>query len=1026
MNYRNRLLFLVCFLIIAGKATAQLVGTDCFLQGQFIEAGINEMGGFGTCSSPATYHSHGSSYSMTPAWVPGSNMDIAYDWGHDGWATGSPEFMGAYTQPGYPQEGWSVQVGATEYRNGGWGSFCSGAFAIPGSNTGYTNAGGTATGVWDGNIAGLAINQKTKIDTYASWVVVTTVLKNTTGSVINDVWYERTCDPDNASFWGGGSSTHNVILHQDEDSRHMVMVSTNAYSGAFNATNSYMAYATKDCRARCGIIAGLSPSTTPQQLWNGTNPVTSPVVLGTLHSSNDNDQGMFLVYNIGSIPAFDSAIICYAVVFNGDNGIDSALPDPQIVINGVPHFSWPPNTPNYDTFNMCLYPGQTTLPINILHADDGNWSWSHWTWSPSTGLAATTGTSLVINTTVLPAVITYTITGTDSASGMYSCNNKTFYLTVYTCNGATSTGPCVGDTLKFNAPGDSTDATYVWFGPAPSTTVFSTTQTGYIFPASMADTGTYTVIKFVSGVPVDTATTYAVIHPLPIVHPWSSQVLCGPMVTTLDLHANQDTALLFEWTGPNGFTASADSVPHVFGFDSTMQGTYHVHVTTMYGCEADGSVDVWPGVAPEFDTVRHPGCPYDSVLFTNLTSNANLYEWDFGDGTTHDFTRNPSMHVYTGGHHSYNVTLKASNAHCTNSITHEVDLSHEVIAQFSATDTVCNGSPVSFTDLSTATLYGAAVAPLGAHTWLYGDGTSDATNGSAADHVYPSEGIYQARLIATDNIGCVDSVDHNIYVLQPYIHTIVDSTFCLLSPLALHNTEWIVPNGIADQYGFTYSWDPATNLSSSTDHEPLFDGVGDFTYSVTATINSPKFACPVTGVFNLHSILPKQLYNVTASTTIMYGSSIYLNADSELNYTWTPNDGSLSNPNINNPVATPSVTTTYTVYGMDYYGCRDTATVTIVVDTTQQEDIPTGFSPNGDGLNDVFRPAGLRYQKMVEMRIFNRWGECIFATNDKEKGWDGTYKGVPQDMGTYSYTIIVAKPGYGDNVIYKGTVTLIR
>ena len=158
----------------------------------------------------------------------------------------------------------------------------------------------------------------------------------------------------------------------------------------------------------------------------------------------------------------------------------------------------------------------------------------------------------------------------------------------------------------------------------------------------------------------------------------------------------------------------------------------------------------------------------------------------------------------------------------------------------------------------------------------------------------------------------------------------------------------------------------------------------------------------------------------------MYGNSVQLYCDSEFVYAWTPDDGSLNNPNINNPIATPSVTTTYTVYGMDKYGCRDTAQVTIFVDSSATEHVPTGFTPNGDGLNDVFRFNGGKFQKLVEMRIFDRWGTEVFYSNSREVGWDGTYKGVPADMGVYFYTVILARPGHATNQVYKGEITLIR
>ena len=67
----------------------------------------------------------------------------------------------------------------------------------------------------------------------------------------------------------------------------------------------------------------------------------------------------------------------------------------------------------------------------------------------------------------------------------------------------------------------------------------------------------------------------------------------------------------------------------------------------------------------------------------------------------------------------------------------------------------------------------------------------------------------------------------------------------------------------------------------------------------------------------------------------------------------------------------------------------------------------------------------LKFQKLVDFRVYNRWGETVFQTATPDVGWDGTYKGQLQDMGTYVYEIIVAMPS-GENKIYKGNVTLIR
>ena len=86
---------------------------------------------------------------------------------------------------------------------------------------------------------------------------------------------------------------------------------------------------------------------------------------------------------------------------------------------------------------------------------------------------------------------------------------------------------------------------------------------------------------------------------------------------------------------------------------------------------------------------------------------------------------------------------------------------------------------------------------------------------------------------------------------------------------------------------------------------------------------------------------------------------------------------------------------------------------------------PTAFTPNGDGINEVFRiPPGSAFQ-LKEFSIFDRWGNKVFATSDITKGWDGTFKGTPQDPGVYHYIVRLAYPD-GKVETYKGDVTLLR
>jgi gliding motility-associated-like protein len=354
-----------------------------------------------------------------------------------------------------------------------------------------------------------------------------------------------------------------------------------------------------------------------------------------------------------------------------------------------------------------------------------------------------------------------------------------------------------------------------------------------------------------------------------------------------------------------------------------------------------------------------------------------------------------------------------------------VDTRHTLTAEFDAiNDTVCLGTVVSFANLSTATV-GTFPGVITSSVWDFGDGSALDPSVTPAPHTYGQAGIYTVKLTAIDSITCESVKTRDIYVLQPAISGLTDTSICFTMPFPLENVISLTPPVYLNNYIFHWTGTDPSLLSDDSVQVPNFmSGIGLFTYTLNAWLM--PWGCNTTHTVTINSIAPAKFTNVTRETFISMGESVQLNANNMVYYTWTPNDGSLTNPDINNPVATPTVTTVYSVLGFDIHGCRDTAHVVVHVDSSMQEFIPTGFTPNGDGKNDIFRPTFLKFQKLVEFRIFNRWGEQIYMTSNKDEGWDGTFKGVPQDMGTYFYQIIVSRPGYGDNTVYKGEVTLIR
>ncbi len=1017
---RNRLsLAIVLLVLLTNSSYAQMVGTNCYLQGAYVEIGIIGNGSFGAPAPPGGYHPHF-----------GSLAEV-YDYGHDGWTVGVPAYMGDYTYPGSPFEGWEIQANGQRtqaYQYTGTGYLYSGGGTMTGSGlTSYSNTGGVIRNMWGGAVYGgaLAMRMETRVDTTASAVVMTVWMKNTGLTTIPAIYYWRSCDPDNDETWPGGSfPTHNVINWQvatPGNPKHKVSVTGTGYS----STAPPLTLCTKDSRA-VAVIYGSWGLTVGQDLaavWSMT--YGGGGAFYNVGVDHPGDIGIGIVWNLCNLDAGDSTSICYAYVFNGPAGIDDpgAIPDPKMTILGVPV-----STTGHDTLDGCLYPGVDSIAVDIPYGDSKAWVTGHWTWTPGTGLTATTGTHVYVRLTMIPGDITYTVIGHTDTGSCIPGLTDTFIFTVHSCHLAYSNDPCLGDPIYLGMRGDSLGATYHWWGPAGFT---SFVHNPVIYPSVWADTGTYYVDRVIGGVH-DTDFIHVIIHPLPQPGLMSNFLKqCDNFTPTLNLSANIDSlGETFLWTGPNGFT-STQSGPIIAPFDSLAQGIYVETSTTIWGCHVTETLPIWAAAQPSFTFTVHPGCNWDTVYFLNTTYNADTYVWSFDDGSPQETTRNIARHIYVHDNQVHHVVLEAKNNHCDSTEPSvPIDLMHSIHAQFAATpDTLCLDAGASVTMVDASTAYvdssGTPVPPT-TYAWYYADGTPVETGVSGPLHVFNQAGRFPVKLVVSDIIGCQDSITRDVYVLQLKIHSFQDTLLCISQPLAMKNVIDIIPD-MDIQYRYVYSWtESAPNLSDLTVQTPFLNGIGDFTDVLTVTIAGVvPDGCPVSNTMVVHSVLGKVLSHLTVSATIDFGTSIQLNADNEVLYTWVPDDGSLSNPNINNPIASPSVTTTYTVYGYDGNGCMDSANITIYVDTSAFTGIPTAFSPNNDGNNDIFKLTGSRFDRLVEMRVFNRWGEEMFYSNNKEMGWDGKFHGVPQDLGVYNYLVIVAKPG-GGNVTYKGNITLIR
>ncbi|MCW3122904.1 MAG: hypothetical protein JWQ38_2396, partial [Flavipsychrobacter sp.] len=190
--------------------------------------------------------------------------------------------------------------------------------------------------------------------------------------------------------------------------------------------------------------------------------------------------------------------------------------------------------------------------------------------------------------------------------------------------------------------------------------------------------------------------------------------------------------------------------------------------------------------------------------------------------------------------------------------------------------------------------------------------------------------------------------------------------------------------------------------------------------------NKYCFADSMLEVLTLSPTTPLVLENISTDQSIDYGTSVQLNVDGAVSYAWTPDNDYLNNIHIHNPIATPKDDTVYIVTGIDARGCVDTAQVRITIEYDDNPVLPSGFTPNNDGDNDLSRILNLKYNKLLYFRIYNRWGQVVFYSTDVNAGWDGTFNGVPQELGVYDYVFSTAHPNGKHVKVYKGNITLIR
>lgn len=411
-----------------------------------------------------------------------------------------------------------------------------------------------------------------------------------------------------------------------------------------------------------------------------------------------------------------------------------------------------------------------------------------------------------------------------------------------------------------------------------------------------------------------------------------------------------------------------------------------------------------------------PLCANTPVQFTNLSNLGATWLWDFGDGDTS--TEQAPAHVYaTPG--TYTVQLTAYNTGACNALdsaTIQVLVLPEAPVLLPLEDIILCG-PVDNVVL-TADAQGTA------DHWHWSSNAqfTNTLNASPADStaiISPvAPGNYYVQ--ATQGGGCA---------AIGQVAIIAELAQAAISPdvsICADDTATITLTGIDP--GSTILWAPAGVLLNGQGTTQVQVAPPADTY-FTASVTGPGGCTWLDSALVNVGLMSGNVVTATVDQPLVLpGTIVQLGATptTGVTYAWQPANA-VSDPAIGAPTATVEQTTTFTVTVSDGT-CTSSASVTVVVHelVCGEPDIfvPDAFTPNGDGNNDFLFVRG-RHITNMDLQVFDRWGEVVFATQDQTQGWDASYKGKPVDPAVYVYWLTVSCID-GQDYFHKGNVTVIR
>ena len=588
---------------------------------------------------------------------------------------------------------------------------------------------------------------------------------------------------------------------------------------------------------------------------------------------------------------------------------------------------------------------------------------------------------------------------------------------------------CEGETVNFGAVPyyGGQNPTYEWFHNGASSGVGPSYN-----PASLAD-GDQIYVRMTSSylcttTPQDDSEIIVMtVHPLPIIDCSNVANSYLGAETQLDAQVAGNGPFQFAWQlGDGGF--STDSVAtHEYG--STGLYDASVEVTDIYGCSdiCNVQVDIVlpPYVEAGFTYVIDQVCGQTTVQFTDTSTGfPNSWTWNFGDGQTAN-TNSPFMTFTPPG--PYSVSLIASNGVFTDTIVvpNLIEVWEIPVASFYPDTTEqCDSLELRFFDESTDAVE---------WSWDFGDPGTTGSNTSDLQnpyHIYNEGGFYTINLTVTSDDGCTaDAPPVTIQIHDsPIAGFIMDTIACATVPVELEDTS---KNDVDIDF-WTYRFndgEPEVDFMNISPYEHVYDSAGwyhvtQFVRNIHGCADSAKRWIEVVP-YPIARFWPdsNRLY-LPDSVMYFHNTSNFI-VDSLTDWDFGNGTGvdDFSDPY---GIYPDSGLFTVTQWVTNELGCEDSATTKIKVWEQETFFIASAFTPNGDGINEIFdiKEKGI---KDWHMTIYDRWGTIIFESFDVKESWNGKNMFSGKDMPQESYAYRIRLTWYTGRTFEKmGTITLFR